>query len=78
MLILKPITKWYKLKKDNDGNVISKSFNHYEEGHVDGNYPLPFKKEYSNQVAWKNDDWEKVHSTMKITINNCENSIKLN
>lgn len=50
------ITKW-SVKKD-DGSV---SFNHIEDGWVDGDYPKPLKQEFTNQTAWKNMKWIKEY-----------------
>ena len=55
----KQITKWYKLKINTNGNVIDKSFNHYNDGWVEGEYPLPFDQSFTNQVAWSKDKWVK-------------------
>ena len=64
------VTKWYKIITDEDGNEISKSFNHYNDGWAKGNYPLPFNKVFTNQVAWKKDRWYKefarIDENMKI------------
>jgi len=65
MILVRNVTKWYKVSEDKDGN-IKKTSNHYEEGLVTGDYPLPFKPEYTNQVAWKNDKWEYEHAHLII------------
>lgn len=55
----KPVTKWYKLSVNTDGVVTGKSFNHYSDGWVDGEYPQPFHSSFSNQAAWSKDKWVK-------------------
>jgi len=77
MFNIKPITKWYRIVKDKEGNITSKSFNHFEHGHVQGNYPQPFKPEYSNQVAWQKETWEKVHGYAKVGADHHRPYIKL-
>jgi len=77
VFILKTITKWYRISKDEAGNIKSINFNHYEEGHVDGDYPLPFSSEYSNQVAWKKEKWTKTFSYAKVGANHKGLYIKL-
>ena len=56
------ITKWYRIKKDEEGNIIGKSFNHYSEGWVEGMYPQPFDQSFTNQVAWQKEDWTKEYT----------------
>ncbi|MDF2534116.1 MAG: hypothetical protein K0R18_273 [Bacillales bacterium] len=54
---MKPITVW-EVAKGND--VIEYEHNHIEDGHVDGEYPLPLKPEFTNQKSWKNFSWRKT------------------
>lgn len=59
---MKPITKWYKQHINEAGIVTGRTFNHYDDGHMETDYPLPFHPSFSNQFAWKNDKWEKEHA----------------
>lgn len=60
MLVATTVTKWYRVKIDEEtGEIIKRTFNHYEMGQVKGDYPKPFDPSFSNQVAWKNDKWQK-------------------
>lgn len=60
MLEIQTVTKWFKASIDEKtGEITKRSFNHYEEGHVRGDYPKPFDPNFSNQVAWANEKWEK-------------------
>ena len=77
MFVLKPITKWYRVSKDDTGYIKSINFNHYEEGHVEGEYPLPFSPEYSNQAAWKKEKWKKVFGYASVGVDHGIPFIKL-
>ena len=61
------ITAWYCFDK----KVNNYIYNHFEEGHVNTNYPLPKKDsngiEYNSQKCWKNMKWEKEY---KMLVNN--------
>lgn len=62
---MKPITKWYKLSKNQKGEVASTSFNHYEDGwRMFAEYPFPFNPKFTNQVAWSKDEWIKIYAYM--------------
>lgn len=65
MISIKNITKWYRVNE----STGKKTFNHYEVNHVGGEYPLSFDESYSNQVAWKNEKWEKEFNTAKVSVN---------
>lgn len=55
------ITAWYAYLKDQN----KFTFNHIENGWVDGDYPLPKKPEYTNQLSWAKMKWEKKHTYLK-------------
>lgn len=57
VLSTKRITIWSILKENGD-----KIHNHIENDWVDGDFPLPFKKEFTNQLSWKNMKWKKRHA----------------
>lgn len=61
--MVKKITKWYKVTKDKNGelNIV---FNHISDGWEKSDYPIAFKKEYINQLSWKNENWSKQFKYM--------------
>lgn len=70
MLVATIVTKWYRVTLDEKtGEVVKRSFNHYEIGQVKGDYPQPFDESFSNQVAWKNDKWQKQHTILTTLFN---------
>lgn len=68
MMSVLPITKWYQIHRSENGDIIKKTFNHFEQGHIKGEYPLPFKEEFSNQKGWAKLEWESVHTSMVIYV----------
>lgn len=71
MLVATIITKWYRVTLDEEtGEVVKRSFNHYEIGQVKGDYPQPLDEKFSNQVAWKNDKWQKQFTFLNETYEN--------
>ncbi|WP_234799399.1 hypothetical protein [Bacillus altitudinis] len=52
---VKMITLWYKYT--DKGNKVA-VFNHIENGHVDGEFPKPKDKSYTNQKAWEKSEWK--------------------
>lgn len=62
---MNPITKWYKISKNPQGETTSISFNHYEDGwNQDSEFPPPFSPKFINQVAWSKDEWTKQYAYM--------------
>lgn len=61
---MKKVTLWYKKIKNNEGIIIKEEFNHLADGWVEGKFPLPKDKSFSNQVAWENDEWRFAHREM--------------
>lgn len=64
-----PITKWYNAEEV-DGKMVKKGYNHHEDGHSKLDYPTPFDKSFSNQVAWKNSLWIKEYAFVIIMEDN--------
>lgn len=59
---MKKVTLWYTV--DGDGN---RKFNHLEDGwkcDFRDDYPKPIKEEFTNQTAWKKQNWEKEEAYM--------------
>ena len=62
---MKPITKWYKATLNPEGETVSISFNHYEDGwNKEAEFPPPFNSKFTNQVAWNKDSWIKEYAYM--------------
>lgn len=53
---MRPVTLWTMITKD------GARFNHLQDGHVEGDYPLPLKPEYKQQRSWAKGKWIKEHA----------------
>ena len=51
------VTSWYKF---NDIKKIYE-FNHIENNHIIGDYPLPIKQTFKEQKVWKSYKWKFEH-----------------
>lgn len=52
------VTAW-SIINDKTGKV---SFNHIENGWSEYDKPEPIEKEFTNQLAWQNSEWNKKHA----------------
>lgn len=51
------VTLWYKIIRNDDGNIVKLNFNHLQDGWVEGLKPLPLHKSFTNQRAWLKEEW---------------------
>lgn len=54
------ITSWSVLNKDG-----STTYNHIENGWVEGEYPVPLKDDYNRQKVWSRSKWIKEHMYLR-------------
>lgn len=53
---MKKITIWSTVDKNGESK-----FNHIEDGWAHRDHPQPIKKEFTNQKAWSNLKWSRLH-----------------
>lgn len=55
------VTLWHKIFRNDEGEITKIEFNHLDDGWKEENKPLPKSNQYSNQVAWQNEEWSKQY-----------------